>query len=152
MGKIATDEVRPRYLPTGFAYRRRMDGTASSGFLDVADQVTLVHSRSTRIEDLRTPFTVHVADQPGIELSATEQRPGVSVDLGVPDAKAVYHDGWWTAPEPGSQAPIWQVGSVHSITVHTATRTYAVRAGRDVPLDELVAAIRSVLLRSSTTR
>jgi hypothetical protein len=147
MSVIATSEIQPRHLPAGFSLRNRIDGTAGPGFIGVTDQVTLIHARSSKVRDLRSHITVHAANAVGLDLTATEKRPGLRVDLNVDDVQAVYHDGWWTPPLPGSSMPQWSTSLVHSLTIHTPTRTYAVRAPREVPFDELVAVARSVIIR-----
>lgn len=147
MGKISTEEILPRRLPSGFRYRHRLDGITAAGFAGLMDQVALVHTKGIRQHDLAYPMTVHVVDDPAVELIATERRPGVSVDIAVADASAVYHDGWWTAPPDGESIPSWGTGAMHSLTVHTAIRTYAVRAAREVPLDDLILVVRSSMRR-----
>jgi hypothetical protein len=147
LGTIATEEVMPRRLPAGFKYRNRVDGPSGTGFVGVADQVTLLLTRGTSDRDRAFPLTVHAADDPTLELSATERRRGLAVDLGMDGVKTVYHDGWWTAPDEGSTKPNWQTGAMHSLTIHTNRRTYAIRAGADVSVDDLVTMARSVLVR-----
>ncbi|MEN3358348.1 MAG: hypothetical protein V7637_2330 [Mycobacteriales bacterium] len=149
MSTFATEKIRPAQLPTGFQLRRRIDGTAMVGFTgpngeELLDQVTLIHTRGRQYMDWRFPLTVHVTSTPDARLFATENRPGVSVDVGIRGVKAIYHDGWWTPPVSDGSGPVWGVGAMHSLTLRSANRVVGVRAPREVPLDELVRIAKSV--------
>jgi hypothetical protein len=147
-----TDEITPGRLPAGFQLRRRVEGTALVGFTgpqgqELTDQVTLIHTRGRGYLDSRFALTVHVTSTPAARLFATEGRAGISVDIGIPGAKAVYHDGWWTPPETDGGRAVWGVGTMHSITVYAADRVLGVRAPRNVGLQELLDVAKSILQR-----
>lgn len=150
MTELAMTEVRPSRLPSGYRFRRRIDGSAGAGFPRDAAQTAVVHLRGTDDVSVRTPLTVHIGLDPKLDLIGTHDRPGVAVDVGIAGASAAYHDGMWhvdadVADKIGwEHAFRWHVGDVHSVTVRTATRTYAVRGPRDVPLDELIEVVKSL--------
>jgi hypothetical protein len=146
MGDIKTEEIIPRFLPLGFRHMLRVDGPAAAGFPDVPDQVTLAFARGRARHQTLFPISVHAADGLGLVLKATEKRQGTVINLGS-DTSAIYHDGWWTAPAADGAMPQWDSSSIHSLTIHTPTRTYGIRAPRDVSFDELIAVARSIVER-----
>lgn len=152
MSTFRTDEITPGRLPAGFQLRRRVEGNALAGFTGpqgqtLTDQVTLIHTKGKSYLDSRFPLTVHMTSTPNARLFATEGRPGITVDVGVPGTRTVYHDGWWTPPVTDGGRPVWGVGSMHSITVQAADRVLGVRAARNVGLEELLAIAKSILQR-----
>ena len=151
--RLPYQEIRPRRLPDGYAYRGRADGPMAGGFVRAERQTALVHTRDRSPAEHHTPLTVFATDNPRQALAGTEGARGVRVDLGVPGVEAIYHDGIWhvdadVADEHGvDKGFAWLTGTCHSLTVRTATRVYGVRAPRDVPLAELVAIAASLPLR-----
>jgi hypothetical protein len=146
------NEIRPGRLPAGYAYRGRTDGPLAGGFGGQANQATLVHTRDRSPREHANPLTVHVIDVPQPALAGTEGRAGTPIDLGRPGVEAVYHDGMWhvdadVADESGVDAAFFWLTTVHSITIRTGRRVYAVRAPRDLPLADLFAVAASLPLR-----
>lgn len=136
---IATASVAPKHMAQGFTLRRRLDGPRAPGFWGEDDQVTLVHTRGRTSSDWLNPISVHVTANTKAVLSATENRPGVGVDVGLEGVEAIYHDGWWAPSATGAGMPRWLTGTVHSVTIRTSQRVFAVRAPASVPVSELVA-------------
>lgn len=153
MAPLPYQEMKPRRLPAGYAYRGRADGPMAGGFVREERQTAFVHTRDRSPAEHATPLTVFATDNRRHELAGTEGARGVRVDLGVPGVEATYHDGIWhvdadVADEHGvDKAFVWVTGHCHSLTVRTATRVYGVRAPRDVPLTELVALAASLPLK-----
>jgi hypothetical protein len=141
-----TSFATPSYIPPGYELRRQINGEMAEGFGRDADQIALIYTRSWANEDWVFPLTVYVAGHPGRILVATEQHAGDVVKLSVPKVNAVYHDGMW-APGPGDDeqhvaAAVfhWNRNEVHSITVVSQVKTYAVRGPRQrgVAFGELI--------------
>ena len=154
MTTLSIEAFKPARVPVGYAFRRRVQGSASPGFTgpageELPDQVTLIHTSANTYVAWRTPMTVHVVARPDARLFAAETHKGVALDLGLAGVKsAVYHDGWWGPNPDGSGGKVWDTGTMHSLTLRTATHTVAVRAAKSVPLDELAAVAKSIPLGS----
>lgn len=133
-----TIDLVPTYLPDEYVFRRRIEGLRSPGFFEQADQVVLIFTKGQSREDWRWPLTVHATADRLAQLDATENHPGASLDLGVPGAAALYHDGWWSPAAPNEGGFTWVIGTVHSLTIRTADNALAVRAPRSVSFNELV--------------
>lgn len=154
MSLLPANEIRPTYLPPGFTFRGVIDGPAGGGFIPDVQQTAVVHSRGTGVRDRPFPLTVFVGLDRKQELIGTHGRRGVSVTVPSTAATSVdYHDGIWhldaaRADAIGYEDALrWHPGDVHSVTVRTASRVYAVRAPRDVPLDELLRVLTSLPLK-----
>jgi hypothetical protein len=136
--ELIVEEIPPSSVPEGFAFRRRLEGADAGGFEKEQAQVTLVYTRGWEHADFAHSLTVHATPATGSALAATEKHPGVPIGLGILSVRAVYHDGLW-APGPG-EAEVdvgdgltihWERSAAHSITVHAADGTYAVRGPKD---------------------
>jgi hypothetical protein len=144
MSGVSVSHAMPSHVPSGFALRRQIDGTAAKAFRDDPEQVTLVYTRGFQRADWTAPMTVHITRLLDRELTATEGRPGTPVDLGKPGVSAVYHNGMWAmdadlAEAQGAENSLyWHTGSAHSITVRTEDHVLGIRAPRDVSFSELV--------------
>jgi hypothetical protein len=151
---LSIEAFKPARVPTGYSFRRRVQGSASPGFTgptgeELADQVTLIHTTANTYASWRSPMTVHVVARPDARLFAAETHKGVALDLGLAGVtSAVYHDGWWGPAPDGSGGKVWDTANMHSLTLRTATHTVAVRAAKSVPLDELAAVAKSIPLGS----
>ncbi len=142
----------PSYLPSGYLLAERVDG--AEGFGSGPNQVSLFYRRSLQSDDVHYPLVVYIAPSGSAELAATEGGPSQPLDLNVPAVTAVYHDGMWAPGGGDSEKNIggqtvihWEGASgFHSITAHTATNTFGVRApkNRGVGFDELVKVVRSL--------
>ncbi|QXJ20718.1 hypothetical protein AGRA3207_001481 [Actinomadura graeca] len=138
-------QVEPRWLPPGFRFRRQIDGGAAAGFPGPADQTRLVHTKGWARADWSNPLVVHVTTEPGAQLLATENRPGVPISLGDVPAEAEYHDGMWTGGDHGTR-PRWTTELAHSVTVRTPTRVFGVRGPREISVEDLVEIAKSLPL------
>jgi hypothetical protein len=160
MALLPMKEIRPSYLPPGFSFRTVIDGPAGGGFIPEVKQTAVVHARGSAVADRPFPLTVFVALDREQELIGTHGRAGVSLNLAsstVASAAAVeraeYHDGIWhldtaLADAIGYENALrWHPGAVHSATIRTATRVYAVRGPRDVALDSLLGVLTSLPLK-----
>lgn len=143
----------PTYIPSGYALRRQLEGSDAAGFGEGANQVALVYTRGWEHVDFAKSLSVYVAPQGAPALAATENHPGLPVDLGISSVQAVYHDGLW-APGSGEMERNlgdliihWDRSVAHSITIWGTDGTYAVRASKDgVTLDELIRVATSLRL------
>lgn len=156
MALLPRHEIRPARLPQGFRFRTVIEGPTSGGFIPDVKQTAAVHARGSAPQDRPFPLTVYISLQRDQELIGTHGRAGVPLDLkGLsPNVeRAEYHDGIWhldarLADAVGyDDALRWHSGDVHSVTVRTATRVYAVRGPRDVPLDDLIGVLASLPLK-----
>jgi len=141
----ASAQVEPRWLPPGFRFRRQIDGEAAAGFLGPAEQTRLVHTKGWGRADWSNPLLVHVTTEPGAQLRATENRPGVPINLGDIAAQAVYHDGMWTDEDLDAR-PRWTTELAHSVTVRTPTRVFGIRGPREMSVAELIEVAKSLPL------
>jgi hypothetical protein len=144
---LPIERMRPRESPRGYSFRRVVFGPMAGGFPGVERQCRFVYTRGATGSDLHDQVSVHVSEKPAMNLSATEKQAGEPCPITVPGASAVYHDGWWTPPQAGSELPVWQSGQIHSVTVRTADRICGIRAPRGVPQDELVRVAESIPFR-----
>lgn len=147
MSALSAARIQPSKLPSGYDFRRRLDGHSASGFNGPTEQATLVHTVGWKREHWSNPLVVHVTTERGAELFATERRPGVPIDLGISGVKAVYHDGMWADGGPGVR-PRWATEYAHSITVRTGDRVFGVRGPRDLSIEDLVKVAKSLPLDS----
>jgi hypothetical protein len=113
--------------------------------------VALIYTRGWEVEDWNSPLTIHASPAGEGILAGTENRPGEPVDLGIPSATAVYHDGLWAPGSGEDERDLgdviihWDRTNAHSITIRASNGTYAVRAPKaDVAFDELVEVARSL--------
>jgi hypothetical protein len=98
---------------------------------------------STSLGAWSRPLVVAWVPRAGAVLTATEDRPGVSVDVG--GATGIYHDGLWQLGSGPDEVDIgwgtvyWDQSDLHSLTFGIADGTVAIRASRlaGVGLDEL---------------
>ncbi len=155
MGALQLDAIKPSYVPTGFSFRRQLTGESVAGIGKHQQQIQLVYTTGWDHDDWTHPVTIYIRPAGEASLGATEGRPGLDLDLGLPGSKAVYHDGWWAPETPPAGATrlqlIWDATTVHSITVAYPEIQFAVRASRhaakrigDVTTVELVKVARSV--------
>ncbi|WP_067458405.1 hypothetical protein [Actinomadura macra] len=145
MSTHSSTQVEPKWLPPGFRFRRQIDGEAAAGFLGPAEQTRLVHTKGWALADWSNPLVVHVTTEPDAQLLATENRPGVPINLGDVAAQAVYHDGTWTDGDHDLR-PRWTTGLAHSVTVRTPTRVFGVIGPREISVEDLVEVAKSLPL------
>lgn len=144
--------ISPSYVPDEFTFRRRLEGSETGGFGDDPTQVGLIYTRGWDHTDSAYPLIVYAAQPVETDLAATENRPGVPVDLGIPGVQAVYHDGLWAFGPGEAQVNLeggvtihWERSGAHSITIYSPDGTYAVRAPKDtVAFDELARVAKSL--------
>ncbi len=141
MSESGTAQLRePSGIPSGYSLRRRIEGPDVAAFGRIEDQAALYYTQGPSPEDWLFPIMVCAAAPLAGELVATENRGGQTVDLGSPDAVAVYHDGVWApglgeaqrAVFGGSMFVYWNRSAAHSITVSAPEATFAVRGPKDV--------------------
>lgn len=145
MASFSTEDIRPRILPDGFQFRRRIEGETAPGFWGTSEQVTLIHTRGGEYADWNKPLHVHVTTQPDAQLAGTENRPGIPLDLGIEGVRATYHDGMWA--DAGPQTPAqWRTDLAHSITVRFREQVFGIRGPREMSVEELTAVARSLPL------
>lgn len=154
MSLLPLKEIKPSYLPGGFRFRGVVDGPAGGGFIPDVAQTAVVHTRGSSAADRPFPLTVYVALDREQELVGTHGRIGVALSVAAAGVAGVeYHDGIWhldadmAAATNYEDAMRWHPGDVHSVTARTATRVYAVRGPRDVPLDDLIGVLTSLPLK-----
>jgi hypothetical protein len=147
MTDTMTVERRPAHLPAGYALRCALPGGREAGFGWIAEQTILVYTRGWERADFAMPLVVVVGRAGAPALIGTEEAFAQSLDLGVGGVDAAYFDGI-TVPRLDAARDFagvaWRTGEVHSITARSATGTFAVRAPRTVPRDELVAVLVSL--------
>jgi hypothetical protein len=143
------------YIPSGYEFRRQIEGSNAGGFGEDADQAALVYTRGWSDTDWNQALVVYAAPAGDRALLATEKHPGQTVDLGFPQANAVYHDGLRTTgpgemeQDLGDVVIHWERSSYHSITIYADAGRYAVRASKEtVDFDELTKVARSFNLSS----
>lgn len=145
--------ARPGYVPPGYRLTSTLHGELFAGLVGPHEQALLVYTRGWSDETFRRPLSVHVSPpENAAVLFGTEEKRGETVDIGVPDASAVYHDGRWELGNghdrraAGDVVVHWGLGDEHSLTVRHATRVYAVRGSRrnGVSLGELVRVAQSL--------
>jgi hypothetical protein len=141
-------ERRPAYVPDGYTFRYSVPGGREAGFGWIPEQTILVYTRGWAREDFLVPLVVVVGRAGAPELVGTNAGFGEPVDFGIAGVRAVYHDGI-IRPRPDEHRDVaavaWRSGEVHSITARSDTGTFAVRAPRSVPRDELVAVLASLM-------
>lgn len=145
MSNSASSAV-PSYITPGYELRREIDGPMAEGLGRDADQKALFYTRGWADEDWVFPLTVFVASYPNRTLIGTAGRRGNSVEVGVPNVTAAYHDGMWVSGPGEDEHQIgavvlhWERSEAHSITISSFDKTYAVRGPkrRGVTFDELV--------------
>jgi len=144
----------PSYIPNGYQFQRQREGVDAAGFGRDPHQVALLYTRGWQYEDWVYPLSIYIVPLGAAALAATEQHPSRRVDIGIPGAVAMYHDGLWASGlgedelHLGSVVLHWDRKAVHSITVHRGNHTYAVRGPkhRGVGFEELVKIAQSVRL------
>ncbi|MGV9308963.1 hypothetical protein ACWDLG_36800 [Nonomuraea sp. NPDC003727] len=139
---VETRNLQPSYVLRGFKFQFRTEGPEAPGFGTLENQIALVYTRGSSHEEQASPLVVCFVAEPGRTLEGTENRPGIAVDLGIPGASAVYHDGLWMFTGPDGDR--YWAPNAHSVTVNAPGGTYALRAPRDVGADELVKVARSL--------
>lgn len=151
MGVSMTDtmtvERRPAHVPAGYAFRYALPGGKEAGFGWIPEQTILVYTRGWDRADFTMPLVVVVGRAGAPPLVGTEEAFAQPIDVGVDGVSAMYFDGI-TVPRLDDARDFtgvaWRTGEVHSITARSATGTFAVRAPRTVPQDELVAVLLSL--------
>jgi hypothetical protein len=142
----------PSYLPPGYYYYATHAPERIGGFGLEWDVGSHTYARE-HDRDQRPGLEVHVAKPGASSLAATETRQGVQIDLGLPHATTIYHDGMWDVgpgPDQRSFPPDiimhWEGSEYHSITLRTAKATYGIRGSkrRGVDLDQLILIARSL--------
>lgn len=144
---MTPEDLTPGYVPKRFARRRAQSGETVRALSGQGTRTVVSHFDAA---DPRRPVEVGGSDDPAARLVGTEGRDGARVDLGVPNATAVYHDGQW-APGPGrdqvdnGEVVIhWDTESCHSITAAVPAGLVTVRAPRTVDLEGLLKIARSI--------
>ena len=149
--------IKPEHLPSGYAWRRQLEGASAQVLGRHPDQVVLVYTLGWSQEDWNVPLVVAGAPAGAPPLLGTERRRGRRVDIGIPGVEAVYHDGIWAlGPGPderrfGHGLIHWDSSTVHSLTIRHSGMTWAVRGPKTRGADfrTLVRMARStVALRS----
>ncbi len=148
MPKVSTAALEPTHMTTGYSLRKRLDGDGVAGFNHQRHQVGLIYTTGRSIVAWSSPLAIYATRDHNAVLSATEDHPGILLDLN--GLSVEYHDGWWQPSAKGDRA-VWKSGTVHSLTIRTATSAVAIRAPGSVPLDELIRVAKSIpiLTRSS---
>lgn len=120
-------------------------GEAAGGFRGAGqDQVAFLHSPTGKRADPSYPLMVYVTPKQDQALEGTQGRAGTPVSVEKWGKVAVYHDGIWHIDgervhlSGHGQARQWHTAEVHSVTIHSGGGTVAVRARRDVTLDDLI--------------
>ena len=140
--------LEPSYVPSPFKHFGTVEGDPAGEFWDDPNQIAVRYRRATSFAYL--PITIAWTPRPNATLVGTDQRVGDPVK--VHGLTARYHNGTW-APGPGPEqvdTPVgplhWETSLEHSITLHTASGSFAVRAPRDSVRDsaELARIISSV--------
>lgn len=142
---MRTDHNPPAWIPQGYKLRHRFEGEAAGGFRGAGrEQVAFLHSPTGKRADPSYPLMVYVTPKNDLALDGTQGRAGTPISLEKMGKVATYHDGIWhiDGERPHliglAQARQWHTDEVHSLTIHTPHGTVAVRARRDVALDDLI--------------
>jgi len=151
MPALTAKMVKPESVPTGYAWRRQLEGASAHALGRHPDQIVLVYTLGWTQEDWSWPLVVAAAPAGAPPLLGTEHRRGRHVDLGIPGVRAVYHNGIWVlGPGPDEQSfgagvIHWDSSTVHSLTVRHSDVTWAVRGPktRGADFDVLVRMARS---------
>ena len=147
MADTMTVERRPAYLPAGWTFRYALPGGREAGFGWIAEQTVLVYTRGWERDDFTMPLVVVVGRAAAPPLIGTDDAFAQSVDIGLDGVDAAYFDGITVARLDANRdfaGVAWRTGEVHSITARSAGGTFAVRAPRTVPREELVAVLVSL--------
>jgi len=131
--------------------RHRFEGEAAGGFRGAGpDQVAFLHSPTGKQADPSYPLMVYLTPKRDQALEGTQDRIGTPVSVEKLGKVATYHDGIWHVDGERvrlaglAQARQWHTAEVHSVTIHSAAGTVAVRARRDVALHDLIRIARSL--------
>jgi len=149
---MRTDHSPPAWIPRGYELRHRFEGEAAGGFHGAGqDQVAFLHSPTGTQADPSYPLMVYVTPKQDLALDGTRGRVGTRISFEKIGKVATYHDGIWHVDGERvhltclAQARQWHTNEVHSLTIHSADGTVAIRARRDVALDDLIRIARSLV-------
>ena len=157
---VDASRLRPSYVPRGYRFLRAFEDRIPEGFHDVDDdvlddQVMLVYGRGGGDLAGTRPLLVYLArraEARPVVLFSTEKHRAGNLDLGLADARAIYHDGVWAlgsgndARQAGDVVVHWDATDRHSLTVERADVIQAVRGARNdgVSVEELLKVARSL--------
>jgi hypothetical protein len=157
--ELAGNQYLPSFLPSGYSLSHRVEGAAAQGFGRAvehvglhfySDQLAYFFRNGTDKDAWVFPLIVFVGGDPSWSVTATENRPGTPIDVGMPRATAVYHDGLWSpvaaANGEGKGRLGWVSEGVHSLTVSFPEFVWAVRGSRNhgVSREDLVRMAKSL--------
>jgi hypothetical protein len=152
MGAQAQLVTRPSYIPNGYRLQAELAGQIFMAFPGEAEQLRLTYTKGFRDSHFTKPLFIYVSPpQNSPVLAGTEKQRGQVLDVGIPGAQAVYHDGLWQLG-PGYDQRFtgdvfvhWDFSDQHSLTVTHDRVFFGARGSRmnDISLEELVKIARS---------
>ena len=125
--------------------RHRFEGEAAGGFHGAGrEQVAFLHSPTATQARPSYPLMVYVTPKHDLALEGTQGRAGTPISIEKMGKVATYHDGIWHVDgervhlRAFALARQWHTEEVHSVTIHSPEGTVAVRAQRDVAVNDLI--------------